>query len=136
MSTSSSGRRFLAPRMIQRAFRDDLAHPARPAAVVTVDAHAVGLRFLDGSETVVAVQDAERLHRVLARVDLCRLGEHPLCLVNEFYPVLGIATGPAAPPSRLVVLLVSQLGADGGVVELINDDDQPGWQILALADPA
>ena len=136
MATPSSGSRLLFHAQVKRAFGDDPDHPARPATVVGVDEHVAELRFLDGSHTDVAVHDAELLHRILAREDLCRLGEQPLCLVNESYGVLGIATGPAVPPTRLEVLWVSQLGDDGGVVELLGNGDQPGWQILALAEPS
>ena len=128
--------RLLPHGLVRHALGADPDHPARPAAIVTVDAVAVGLQFLDGSGTVVFVQDSARLDRILARDDVCRLGDHPLCLVNEFHGVLGIATGPATPPARLEVLWVSQLGDDGGVVELLGDGDQPGWQILGLSQPA
>ena len=45
--------------------------------------------------------------------------------------MLAVATGPTAPPNRLVVTLVSRM-EDGSVVELVGDDgDQPSWQVFA-----
>ena len=117
---------------IQRAFRHDSKYPARPATVVSVDDATLTIRLLDGTTTTVEVFDTERLSAILERDDLCRLGGQPLLLVSTDYGVMGIATGPGTPPSRLVVLLVSRL-EDGGVVELINNDEfQPGWQILSI----
>ncbi len=54
-------------------------------------------------------------------------------MVNERYGVLAVATGPATPPSKLAMLIVCDLGDDGGVVELLSSsDDQPSWQMFAI----
>ena len=119
------------PIQVSRAFLDDIDHRARPARLESVEGEVVVIRNLDDTTTQVTVTDPKRLAKVLARPDVCRLRDLPLLLVNEHYGLLGIATGPATPPSRLEVLIVSRL-EDGRVVELINDDPQPSWQIFAL----
>jgi hypothetical protein len=54
-------------------------------------------------------------------------------MVNERYGVLAVATGPAAPPSKLAMLIVCDLDDEGSVVELPSPDDpQPSWQVFAL----
>ncbi len=119
-------------RQAKLAFLDDPDHPARPALLVSVDGDTVELRHLGGGAGSVRVHHLDRLAEVLARPDLCRVQGHPLALVNEHHRVLAVATGPAGPPPRLAVLLVSRL-EDGGVVELLAEDEtQPAWQVFAL----
>jgi hypothetical protein len=120
---------------VRLAFLADQEHRARPAALVAVDGPTIEVQYLDGTTGSLVVDDAARLATILDRDDLCRIQDHPLLLTNAHYGVLGLATGPAVPPSKLEVLVVSRL-EDGCVVELLNgDDSQPAWQILALADP-
>lgn len=118
---------------VKRAFLDDAEHRARPAQLIATDQGAVQVRYLDdGTTGTVTVADPARLDAILARTDLCRVDDKPLLLVNTTYRVLGIATGPASPPPQLRVLIVSRL-ENGEVVELVNEDPQPAWQLLALA---
>jgi hypothetical protein len=119
------------PTQVRLAFLEDAEH-ARPARLTGVDGDAVSVHYLDDTTGSVTVADPERLADVLDRDDLCRLDGQPLLLVNTAYRVLAVATGPAAPPSRLAVLIVCRL-EDGSVVELLSEaDDQPAWQTFAL----
>ena len=120
------------PIQVRLAFLTD-NDQARPALLRSVDGDRVELRGLDGSEHTVRVHQGDRLAAVLDRHDLCRLRGEPLVMVNERYGVLAVATGPATPPSKLAMLIVCDLGDDGGVVELLSSsDDQPSWQTFAL----
>lgn len=120
---------------VRLAFLADQEHQAQPAVLLAVDGSAIEVQYLDGTRGTLVVEDAARLATILDRDDLCRIQDHPLVLTNAHYGVLGLATGPAVPPSKLEVLVVSRL-EDGCVVELLNSDDsQPAWQIIALADP-
>jgi len=120
------------PIQVKLAFLTDNGQ-ARPARLTSVDGDLVELHQLDGTTTSVRVHDAVRLAHVLGRDDLCRLRGLPLVMVNQQHRVLAVATGPATPPSKLAVLIVSRLGDDGGVVELLSSsDDQPAWQTFAL----
>ena len=106
---------------------------ARPALIRSVQDDRLELVCLDRSECTVRVHQADRLAEVLDRDDLCRLQGHPLTLVNLPRRVLAVATGPAAPPRQLEVLVVCELDDEGGVVELLSgSDDQPSWQTFAL----
>jgi len=119
------------PTQVRRAFLTDNSK-ARPATISSVDGDLVELHELDGTATSVQVHDATRLAEVLEREDLCRARDLPLVMVNTQHRVLAVATGPATPPAKLAVLIVSRL-EDGGVVELLNsDEDQPSWQVFAL----
>lgn len=122
----------LHPTQVRRALGTDGDRPARPATVLGADGDRVGLQLLDGSTDTVRVTDPARLARVLDRADLCRLRGRPLALVNPGAGVLAVATGPAEPPAQLEVLFV-QVIEGGSVVELLGHEDQPGWQLLALA---
>jgi hypothetical protein len=120
------------PIQVRLAFLTDNAE-ARPALLRSVDGDRVELCGLDGTERTVRVHQSDRLAAVLDRDDLCRLRGEPLVMVNERYGVLAVATGPATPPSKLAMLIVCDLGDDGGVVELLSgSDDQPCWQTFAL----
>lgn len=120
------------PTQVRLAFLTDNAQ-ARPALLRSVDGERVELCGLDGSERTVRVHKSDRLTEVLERDDLCRLRGEPLVMVNERYRVLAVATGPAAPPSKLAMLIVCELGDGGGVIQLLSaDDDQPSWQTFAL----
>jgi hypothetical protein len=126
--------------------RADLVHPiqarlafltdntdARPALIRSVEGDRIELRELDGTGTTVSVHRADQLSSVLDRDDLCRVRDQPFVMVNERYGVLAIATGPASPPRQLEILIVCELDADGGVVELLSADaEQPAWQVFAL----
>lgn len=110
----------------------DRDHRARPGRLLGTNGATVTVSYIDdGTTDAITVVDADRLGEVLGRDDLCRLNGSPLVLVNSHYRVMGIATGPAAPPPQIKVLIVSRL-ENGSVVELINDSDtQPAWQLLA-----
>lgn len=100
--------RRLQHTQVRRAFGADDHHPARPGTLATPEpgADTVVVRFLDDRSTaVVGVSDPARLAETLTRTDLCRWRDEPLVLVNPFYRVLGVATGPATPPQHLVVLV-------------------------------
>ena len=120
------------PIQVRLAFQSDNAD-ARPALLHSVDGDRVELCALDGTESTARVHQTDRLAEVLDRDDLCRLRGEPLVMVNTRYGVLAVATGPAAPPSKLAMLIVSRLDDEGGVVELLSSsDDQPSWQVFAL----
>ncbi len=122
------------PIQVKLAFLTDSTQ-ARPVAISSVDGDLVQLRELGGAVASIRVHAAARLAEVLERGDLCRVGGLPLALLNPQYRVLAVATGPASPPPDLTVLIVSQLDADGAVVELLSgSDDQPSWQVFAVRD--
>jgi hypothetical protein len=122
---------------VKLAFLADPDHRARPAALITSTGANVLVRYLDDETTeTIKVNQPDRLATIAARDDLCRIGGLPLLLVNTHYQVLGVATGPVAPPPQLGVLVVSRL-EDGAVVELMaGSDTQPAWQLLALTEPS
>lgn len=122
---------------VKLAFLADLDHRARPALLVSSTGADLTVRYIDDETTeTVTVTESARLAAIGARDDLCRIGGRPLLLVNTHYRVVGVATGPAAPPARLEVLVVSRL-EDGAVVELVNGSEtQPAWQLLALTRPS
>ena len=118
---------------VKLAFLADREHRARPAALIRFDGAEVELEYLNGEPATVTVTEPERLALVLGRDDLCRYRGFPLLLVNTHHRVIGVATGPAAPPSKLEVMIVCRLDDDGSVVELPSSDDtQPAWQTFAL----
>ena len=96
------------PIQVRRAFLED-ADDARPATLTGVDGGAVSIRYLDDTTATVTVGEPERLAEVLDRDDLCRLRGQPLLLVNTAYRLLAVATGPAAAPPRLEMLIVCRL---------------------------
>jgi hypothetical protein len=98
-------------------------HPERPATLVAVNGDALDIRHLDGTTGTTTVAAPDLLADVLAHDDLCRLHGQALLLVNTHYRVLGIATGPAAPPSRLEVMWASRL-ENGAVVELSSGNTE------------
>jgi hypothetical protein len=107
-------------------------HPERPATLVAVNGDALDIRHLDGTTGTTTVAAPDLLADVLAHDDLCRLHGQALLLVNTHYRVLGIATGPAAPPSRLEVMWASRL-ENGAVVGLLSGNtEQPAWQTLSI----
>jgi hypothetical protein len=120
------------PTQVRAAFDLTGDRPARPAVVTAVAGDRVELQLLSGGTATVHVGDVDRLERTVLRRDLCRHDGLPLALVNTDVGVLGIATGPAQAPARLEVLLVSVMD-HGSVVELLNDGDQPGWQLFGLS---
>lgn len=121
---------------VKRAFSSDKENPARPAVLAASSGSSIDVTYLDDGRTEqLVVSDSERLTVILNRPDLCRLKGNPLLLVNSHHRVLGVATGPTEPPSRLQVTIVTRLEA-GAAVELVTDrDGQPSWQLLTL-DPA
>jgi len=117
---------------VQRAFSSDYPPAAKPAVLTEAKGRRLAVHYLDGTDEAIHVSDGHRLAETLARPDLCQISGRPLLMVNTHYRVLGIATGPAAPPSRLVVLIVSRM-ENGSVVELLSgSEDQPSWQLFAL----
>jgi hypothetical protein len=120
---------------VRLAFLADRGHPARPGRLISTDGTTVTVAYIDdGTVETIYVVDGHRLDDVLRRHDLCLLDRSPLVLVNTRYRVLGIATGPAAPPPQVEVDIVSRI-EDGSVVELISDSDtQPAWQLLAIVE--
>jgi hypothetical protein len=122
---------------VKLAFLADPDHRARPAALITSTGPDMAVRYIDdGTTETITVNQPDRLAAIVARDDLCRIGGLPLLLVNTHYRVLGVATGPVAPPPHLEVLVVSHL-EHGAVVELVNGSDtQPAWQLLALTGPS
>ena len=119
---------------VRAALGPDASPRARPATVTDTAADGVAnVRFLDGDTSTLSVADSVRLAATLDRPDLCRLRGEPLVLWSAQHGVLAVATGPTAPPNRLVVTLVSRM-EDGSVVELVGDgDDQPSWQVFAAS---
>jgi hypothetical protein len=119
---------------VRLAFLADRDHPARPGRLMSTDGTTATVAYVDdGTVETIDVVDGRRLDDVLGRDDLCLLDESPLVLVNTRDRVMGIATGPTAPPPRVEVHIVSRL-ENGSVVELISPSDtQPAWQLLAIA---
>ncbi len=116
---------------VRAALGPDASPRARPATVTDASVDGVvAVRFLDDTVDTVDVADTIRLTATLERPDLCLLRGKPLVLWSAQHGVLAVATGPTAPPNRLVVTLVSRM-EDGSVVELVGDDgDQPSWQVF------
>ena len=117
---------------VKLAFMADPDHRPRPGRLLGTHDTTVTVGYIDdGTTETITVGDAGRLGEVLQRDDLCRLDGAPLVLVNTHYRVLGIATGPAAPPPQLEVRIASRL-ENGSAVELVNGSNtQPAWQLLA-----
>lgn len=117
---------------VKLAFTDEGREPARPARLVHVDGPVVHVRYLDGSKETIEVVEADRLERLLGSPDICRVQGDPLVLVNTYYEVLGLATGPPEPPRQLKVSLAFAF-ENHSVSELLPaGEDQPGFHTLAL----
>ncbi|HKA94003.1 MAG TPA: hypothetical protein VKE97_09375, partial [Acidimicrobiia bacterium] len=81
--------------------------------VSAVDRDAVVARLSDQLRVALVVARPDRLAAVLSRADVSLIETAPLVLVSESHGVLGIATGPAEPPSRLRVWSNISLLEDG-----------------------
>lgn len=117
---------------VKLAFGNEGRVRARPATLVEVDEEHVTVHYLDGSEETVDVVRPDRLGELLARDDLCRLRDRPLLLVNTYYRVLAIATGPSSPPSQLKASTVFAFENDSVTEVLPIEDGQPTLRTLAL----
>jgi len=100
--------------------------------VSAVDRDALVARLSDQLRVALVVARPDRLAAVLSRADVSLIETAPLVLVSESHGVLGIATGPAEPPSRLRVWSNISLLEDGEAVEIpAVDPEQPSLQLLA-----
>jgi hypothetical protein len=100
--------------------------------VSAVDGDALVARLSDHVRVALVVARPDRLAAVLRRADVSLIETAPLVLVSEAYGVLGVATGPAAPPARLQVWSNISLLEDGEAVEIpAVDPQQPSLQLLA-----
>jgi len=100
--------------------------------VSALDADALVARLSDDVQVALVVARPQRLAAVLRRADVSLIETAPLVLVSEAYGVLGIATGPAAPPAQLRVWSNISLLEDGEAVEIpAFDPEQPSLQLLA-----
>jgi hypothetical protein len=90
-----------------------------------------------GPVDTFVVARADDFATTLTRDDLTQLDGAPLVLVNATYNVLGIATGPATPPERLSLILVTRLEGGHAVEIPAADPEQPNWQLFViwLAEP-
>ena len=96
------------------------------------DRDALVARLSDDVQVALVVARPERLAAVLQRADVSLVETAPLVLVSESYGVLGIATGPPAPPAQLRVWSNISLLEDGEAVEIpAVDPEQPSLQLLA-----
>ena len=89
----------------------------------------IGERHGEGSP---GLQRVGEIGELLARDDLCRLRDRPLLLVNTYYRVLAIATGPSSPPSQLKASTVFAFENDSVTEVLPIEDGQPTLRTLAL----
>jgi hypothetical protein len=100
--------------------------------VSAVDRDALVARLSDHVQVALVVARPDRLAAVLRRADVSLIETAPLVLVSEAYRVLGIATGPAEPPTQLRVWSNISLLEDGEAVEIpAVDPEQPSLQLLA-----
>jgi len=100
--------------------------------VSALDADALVARLSDDVQVALVVARPQRLAAVLRRADVSLIETAPLVLVSEAYGVLGVATGPAAPPAQLRVWSNISLLEDGEAVEIpAVDPEQPSLQLLA-----
>jgi hypothetical protein len=100
--------------------------------VSAVDRDALVARLSDHVRVALVVARPDRLAAVLRRADVSLIETAPLVLVSESYGVLGVATGPAEPPSQLRVWSNISLLEDGEAVEIpAVDPEQPSLQLLA-----
>ncbi|MFV0318503.1 MAG: hypothetical protein ACK5O2_16265 [Microthrixaceae bacterium] len=86
---------------VKLAFGKEGREPARPATLVAVEGAEVRVRYRDGSEDILEVVEPDRLGDLLDSAELCRLDGEVLVLVNTYYRVLGVATGPSEAPEQL-----------------------------------
>lgn len=117
---------------VKLAFGNEGRERARPATLVEVDDAQVTIRHLDGSEETVEVVEPDRLAKLLNRDDVCRLSGQPLLLVNTYYGVLGVASGPPTAPPQLKASLAFAFENSSVTMTLPAGDDQPTLHTLAL----
>ena len=123
--------RYVHHGQVSRGFtRTAGAYPARLLAADT--SSALVQRVSDRQLVTFAVARPDDLAATLERDDLTLLDGHPLVLVSPGYGVLGIATGPAAPPDRLSVVFVSRLEGGHAVEIPASGAEQPSWQLFAV----
>jgi hypothetical protein len=106
------------------------AYPAR--LVGFEDSTALVERVSDRSVGTLVAARPDAFAATLERDDLTLLDGAPLLLVNPGYGVLGIATGPATPPARLSVILVTRLEGGHSIEIPASDAEQPSWQLFAV----
>ena len=108
------------------------AYPGK--LISALDGEALVDRLSDHATVALVVARPARLAAVLRRTDVVLIDTAPLVLVSEAYGVLGIATGPAAPPAQLRVWSNISLLEDGEAVEIpAVDQEQPSLQLLAAS---
>jgi hypothetical protein len=138
MSTAASGasspanhRTHVHHGQVSRAFKASAgAYVAR--LVAYEEATALVERVPDGPVATFVIALPDEFAATLARNDLTLLNGAPLALVSPAWGVLGIATGPAAPPARLSVVFVSRLEGGHAVEIPAADADQPSWQLFVI----
>src|SRR5262249_6417096 len=100
--------------------------------VSAVDRDALVARLSDHVRVALVVARPDRLAAVLRRADVSLIETAPLVLVSESYGVLGVATGPAEPPSpRRVGSSSSRRGGGGACEPRAGDPERPSLQLLA-----
>ncbi len=117
---------------VKLAFGNEGREQARPATLVEVDDAHVAIRYVGGSDETVEVVEPARLAELLARDDVCRLDGQPLLLVNTYYRVFGLATGPSTAPPQLKASLAFAFENESVTMTLPAGDDQPTFHTLAL----
>ncbi len=117
---------------VKLAFGNEGKVQARPATLVELDEAHVDIRYIGGSEETVQVVEPERLAELLTRDDVCRLDGQPLLLVNTYYRVFGLATGPTTAPAQLKASLAFAFGNSSVTMTLPAGEDQPTLHTLAL----
>ena len=117
---------------VKLAFGNEGKVQARPAALLEVDGAHVDIHYLGGPDETVEVVEPDRLAELLTRDDVCRLNDEPLLLVNTYYRVFGLATGPATAPAQLKASLAFAFGNSSVTMTLPAGEDQPTLHTLAL----
>ncbi len=124
--------RRIAPTTVCRAFGEDRAHPAVLGKIVGIDGGLPLASLAGGRVVAVHLDDTEGFTRALSRPDLCRVEGHELLvMVNAYYGLIGLAVGPAMPPTRIAVDFSAHRLQGGSVVGLDGDDEHPSWLLFA-----
>ena len=117
---------------VKLAFGNEGREQARPATLLEVDGAHVDIHYLGGPEETVEVVEPDRLAELLTRDDVCSLNDEPLLLVNTYYRVFGLATGPATAPAQLKASLAFAFENSSVTMTLPAGEDQPTLYTLAL----